>query len=112
MNALARLLKTPSAFPADPRGYLENQTGHAYIVGGGLAYTGLPLVVILIGYLLWEAVQWWWYDALLWDCLEDTAHVMIVACAVRYLLPMLVVVQLLFMAAGYLQRTSIQQTKP
>ncbi len=106
MNALTRLLKTPSSFPRDAKGWTINQTGHAYIVGGGLALAGMPLVLILIGYAIWETVQWLRYGAEPWDCLEDTAHVMMIACATRYKLPAFFFVHAIFLLSGYLQRRS------
>ncbi len=110
MNFLSRLLKTPSGFLTDPKGYRFNQLGHAYLVGGGLAYLlppflgALTLFVILTGYVIWELVQWKWFNAPAWDNFEDTAHVMIVACAVYYQLWWLVAIQLMFMHSGYLRR--------
>lgn len=116
MNFLVRLLKTPSSFEADARGFVQNQTGHSWLVGGvgawalpfALAQLGLSaawtLPVLLAGYALWEAVQWRWYRAQAWDCFDDTAYVMIAACAVHYGLWWLVIVQMLFLRAGYLRR--------
>jgi hypothetical protein len=87
----------------DPQGYLRNQIGHAYVVGGGLALI-LPLWSILLGYAVWEAVQWRYFGSEPWDGLEDAAHVMLIACAVGLLIPQLVIVHALFLGAGFLRR--------
>lgn len=103
MTWLIALLKSPSSFKADPWGYLRNQIGHAYVVGGLLALV-LPLWLIFAGYAAWEAVQWRFYDAEAWDGFEDTANVMLIACAVHFLIWPLVVVHALFLGAGFLRR--------
>ena len=51
------LLRNPSDFRYDPWGFLRNQGGHAYVVGGGLALLDMELWQILLGYALWEAIQ-------------------------------------------------------
>jgi hypothetical protein len=104
MMWLVKLLRSPSSFLHDPNGYLRNQVGHAYVVGGGLALVGFPLWVIALGYAAWEFTQWQWYRAEIDDCLEDMAHVMLIACAVAFLIPQLVLVHALFLGAGYYKR--------
>ena len=103
MKWLAQLFRSPNAFRDDPKGYLRNQIGHAYIVGGALAFF-LPLWLIAIGYAAWEFGQWRFYKAEVDDCLEDMAHVMLIACAVIYAVPQLVLVHALFLGAGYFWR--------
>lgn len=103
MNWLIDLLETPSSFRGRPWAYLRNQIGHAYVVGGLLALV-LPLWLILAGYAVWEAVQWRFHDAEPWDGFEDTGHVMLIACAVHFLIWPLVGVHALFLGAGYLRR--------
>lgn len=100
---LVKLLKSPSSFRHDPNGYLRNQAGHAYIVGGGLSIF-LPIWLIALGYALWEFTQWQWYRAELDDCLEDMAHVMLIAVAVSLMAPELILVHALFLASGYYWR--------
>jgi hypothetical protein len=101
---LVKLLRSPSSFRHDPWGYLRNQVGHAYIVGGGLTLIGFPLWLIALGYALWEFTQWQYFRAELDDCLEDAAHVLLVAYAVSILSPMLLAIHALFLSAGYFWR--------
>lgn len=101
---LLDLLKSPSEFKYDPKGYLRNQIGHAYVVGGGLALLGFPLWFIFLGYMTWELVQYEWYESKLWDGFEDTAHVMLIAAAAHFFLWQLVACHLLFLMSGYLWR--------
>lgn len=103
MSWIVALLKSPSSFRGDPWGYLRNQVGHAYIVGGVLALF-LPLWLILSGYALWEWVQWRFYGSKAWDGFEDTAHVMLVAATVHFRQPEFLLVHALFLGAGYLRR--------
>jgi hypothetical protein len=104
MMWLIKLFRSPSAFRHDPWGYLRNQIGHAYLVGGGLALLGFPLWVIALGYAAWEAGQWQWFRADLDDCLEDLAHVLLIAVAAHSLIWELVVVHALFLGAGFVWR--------
>lgn len=103
MTWLLDLLRSPSSFRGDPWGFLRNQAAHGYIVGGILALF-LPLWLILLGYAAWETVQWGRYRAEAWDGFEDTANVMLIACAVHFLIWPLVVVHALFLGAGFLRR--------
>lgn len=101
---LIGLLRTPSAFRGDPWRYLRNQIGHAYVVGGGLALLGVPFWLILAIYAAWEAVQLRAYGAQLWDCLDDASHVALIAFAVSYSLPGLILCHALVLGAGFYMR--------
>jgi hypothetical protein len=72
----------PESFPRDPYGYLTNQAGHAYLVGGPAAlvlsiWWGLiaaPVLVAICYGLIWEIGIQRGRD---WrDSLEDSVHVM------------------------------------
>ncbi|PZQ99214.1 MAG: hypothetical protein DI533_00460 [Cereibacter sphaeroides] len=104
MNWLVDLLKSPSSFQSDPWGYVRNQMGHAYIVGGGLALLGVPLWLIFAGYLAWEATQYFAFRAELWDNFDDIAHVMLIAVAAQFRIPELLLCHALFVAAGFFCR--------
>ncbi len=104
MPYLIDLLKSPSGFSKDPWRYFWNQVGHAYLVGLGLILVGVPVWVVLVGYALWETVQWIWFKAQAWDCVEDFLHVMLLALAAHYQLPLLVVIQMLLLLSGFLKR--------
>lgn len=96
----------PSSFRGDPWGYLRNQLGHAYIVGGGGILLGLPLWAVMVIYAIWESVQLWLFDSTPDDSLEDMAHVTLIAMAASLGIWWLVVPQLLFVASGFLWRKS------
>lgn len=120
---LVKLLRSPSSFRHDPNGYLRNQIGHAYIVGGGgvlllpfafdliawlLPWLVIPdafaLPIVFAGYALWEFSQWHFYRAEIDDCLEDAGHVMLIAVAANFMIWQLVIVHALFLGAGYYWR--------
>lgn len=103
---LLNLLRTPSAFRGDPKRYLRNQIGHAYVVGGGLALLGVPFWLIMALYALWECVQWYAYGAEVWDCLDDASHVALIAFAASYGLPGLIFCHALVLGAGFYMRRS------
>lgn len=103
MNWLLTLFRTPSGFPDDPWGYLRNQIGHAYIVGG-VGALFLPLWMIAILYAAWEFAQYEWFYGEAWDGVEDMGHVMFVACIVSYLTPAFLAVHALFLISGFLRR--------
>lgn len=100
---LLSLLRSPSGFRFDPWGYLRNQTGHAYIVGGGLSFF-IPVWAVIIIYGAWETIQMIWFKSELWDSLDDMVHVMLIAIAVSSGMYILVPVQIMLMWSGYLQR--------
>lgn len=117
MTWILDLYRSPSAFRTDPMGYLRNQTGHAYLVGGVLTLlltwictlipwvpTWFGLAVVLVGYITWEAGQFYAWKADPDDCLEDIGHVAIIALAVFTGVYVLALVQAAFMASGYLWR--------
>lgn len=104
MKWLLDLLRRPSSFRDDPLGYARNQFGHGYIVGGGLTILGMPLWLIVIGYAIWETIQWGFYDATVDDAFEDLGHVALVAAAFHLMAPELLLVQACFVAAGYFWR--------
>jgi hypothetical protein len=103
MRWLLNLLRSPSSFRHDPWGYLRNQIGHAYVVGGILGLF-LPIWLIALGYAIWEFSQWQWFRAELDDCLDDMAHVMLIAVAASMMLPQLILVHALFLGAGFYWR--------
>ena len=99
------LLKTPSAFRGRPWAYGRNQFLHGYAIGGLPVYLwpeGLPIFVAF--YISWEQIQLLWYNGELSDGMEDFAHFMTIALAVYLHQPALMLVQLLFLAAGILFR--------
>ena len=105
MKWLFELLRTPSSFPADPWGYARNQIGHGYIVGGLPVLIWPPLIVpLIIGYILWEDLQITLFLADLSDSLEDLANVAVVALAAWLMQPLILVIHLLFLAAGIRRR--------
>ncbi len=106
MTWLTGLLKSPSSFQGDPWGYLRNQVGHAYLVGGLPVLLGVPLILVLLGYAIWEAVQYLRYNAELYDNLEDIAHVALIGFATHFWLPEFGIVQALFLGAGFFYRAS------
>ena len=104
MNFLWEFLQSPSGFSKNPWKYFWNQVGHAYVVGYGLTFVGIHWWLVIIGYCLWELTQWIWFNAEPWDCLEDLIHVSLLAMAAHYKLIMLVVIQILLLASGFLRR--------
>ncbi|PZQ99935.1 MAG: hypothetical protein DI533_04715 [Cereibacter sphaeroides] len=106
MNWLVALLKSPSSFRADPWGYFRNQMGHAYIVGAIPVLAGVPLILVLVAYAAWEAVQFFRYDAELYDNFEDMAHVALIGFATYFWLPEFGIVQALFLGAGFFYRVA------
>lgn len=102
---LVGLLRTPSSFPADPWGYARNQIGHGYIVGGLPVLIWPPLILpLILAYLIWEDLQVTLYHGTLSDSLEDTANVATVALAAWMHQPLVLVIHLLFLAAGTRRR--------
>lgn len=99
ISYLKTLLMTPSAFWNDPAQYRTNQVLHSLLVGAGgtqvamiaglladavlgdavppagFVVTAGLIIVLHVGYLTWEFVQFNWYGAALSDCVEDYGHV-------------------------------------
>lgn len=104
MTWLLDLLRKPSAFRADPWGHVENQLGHAYLVGGLVTWFLLPWWVVLIAFAVWEIAQVALFDAEPDDSFEDFGHVACGALAAGFHNPTFLLVQLAFLAAGFLFR--------
>ncbi len=103
MNWLLRLLRSPSAFNNDPRGYAVNQLGHAFVIGflpvaafGAWGLIALPL------YAVWEIVQIRVYGGLKSDSLGDAAFVTLGASIVAP--PLGIAALILFLWAGAQKR--------
>jgi len=73
---LLDLLRTPSSFSDDPRGFAFNQAGHAG-VGMLLAWALGAWWPVALGYAVWEIVQWRRFGGHDWDGLQDWAFVVI-----------------------------------
>lgn len=104
---ILKLWMTPSAFKGDARGYLINQLGHGYLIGGiPAALWGPPaLLPLLAAYLAIVELP----QLLLWggsaaDGCEDSAHVATVAVAIAYGVWPALAAHLLFVAAGTVAR--------
>lgn len=107
LNWLLKLWTSPSAFKGDARGYLLNQLGHGYLIGGlPAAFWGppalLPLLALYLAIVELPQVLWW--GGTLADGFEDTAHVATVAVAVAYGVWPALAAHLLFVAAGTVAR--------
>lgn len=105
---LWKLWTEPSAFKGDARGYVLNQIGHGYIIGGiPAALWGPPVLLPLFAaYLLVVELP----QAVLWqgsvaDGFEDAAHVATVAVAIAYGVWPALLAHLLFVTAGALTRS-------
>ena len=105
---LLKLWTAPSAFKGDARGYVLNQLGHGYIIGGiPAALWGpvaiLPLIVLyLVIVELPQAVLW---GGSVGDGVEDTAHVATVGVAVAYGVWPALGAHMLFIIAGAIARS-------
>lgn len=104
---LIKLWTSPSAFKGDPRGYVLNQLGHGYIIGGipALLWGPAVLLPLIIAYVVIVELP----QAMLWggsvgDGLEDTGHVATVAVAVAYGVWPALLAHLLFVIAGAMAR--------
>lgn len=105
---LKSLLKSPSAFRTSWRKYARNQIGHALVVGA------LPvwlwgesgLMWLLLGYPVWEGIQWAAYQADLSDACEDTAFVAGSALIVGSGHYFMFIILVLFLLSGILWRKS------
>lgn len=100
---IRKLFNTPSSFESDALGFSRNAAGHVVIVGALPAYL-LPewCLAALVLYAIWEAAQWLYRDAELWDCLHDTAYVFTGALAVSE--PLAMGPLLLFYSADIIRR--------
>ncbi len=101
MNLLERLFSTPSGFEGDARGFAFNQAGHMALMALLAMY--LPLWVPLVGYVVWEVLQWALSDAEPWDCIEDCGFAFAGALAVAE--PVVLAPALAFLVAGYARRS-------
>lgn len=101
MKFILGLFREPDAFRKDPKGYLINQLGHVGL-GAGLAWLGVPALVICLFFLAWELLQWQLYRAEASDCFEDMAFVM--SGVVAFYAPILLPVLVFFLLAGVLFR--------
>lgn len=99
-------LTNPSAFSGDARGHILNQIGHMLLIGFLPAFFFPALApVLLIGYAVWEYVQFRYYGAKDWDCIEDFGHVFAgVAAAVSTAPLIIIALSLLWIASGALRR--------
>lgn len=100
---LQDLLRTPSSFPDDPRGFAFNQAGHA---GVGMLFVWAlgpwSFWLLAVLYAAWEAVQWREYGGDDWDCAQDWAFVMTGALVPSQ--PWLLLPLCGWLVAGYLRR--------
>lgn len=99
-------ITTPSRFDGDPRGYLLNQLGHAWIVGAPIGWicgeqflTGVLYYAVAI-----ELPQLLFWRGRPSDGVEDTLHVALGAFAVSFGLWSIVAIQLASVLAGTLYR--------
>lgn len=101
-------LRTPSSFPADPRGFAINQAGHAGF-GMLLAWAFGPWALLPLGlaYAAWEAFQWRDHGGEDWDCVQDWCFVMTGAVAASE--PVLLPILAAWLLAGYLRRADARQ---
>lgn len=103
---LYRYISTPSRYSGDPRGYLLNQTGHAWAVGAPIGWVGGPdlLAALMCLYIAAiEVPQLLLCGGTLDDSAEDTGHVLCGALAVAVDWR-IAAIQLLWLVAGALSR--------
>lgn len=105
---LYRLWTSPSAFKADARGYVLNQLGHGYVIGGiPAAIWGpaavLPLIAAYV--VIVELPQRLFWGGSTADGFEDAAHVATVAIAVAWGVWPALAAHLLFVISGALMRS-------
>jgi hypothetical protein len=105
LRFLRNLALTPSAFDDDPCGFLRNQIGHGWLIGGlpVLIWGPLALVVTIPGYAIFEVWQWRARDGEFWDCVEDFAHFVTVGLAIAFA-PVVLVSSAAFLLSGYARR--------
>lgn len=110
------MLRSPSSFPKDPWGYLLNQLGHGYIVGGlpVLVFGPEALAWILLAYATWEVLQFFVYDGTLSDGVEDFTNVAVIGCASVMGLPILFAIHAMYLLVGWTIRmeNKIGKIKP
>lgn len=104
------LLSVPSSFRAQPWKFARNQTFHGYLIGGlPVFFYPDSLVIVAVGYMVWEQIQILGFDGEPSDSLEDFAHVMTIGLAAQLHEPALVLAQLMFLAAGIMWRVEEKQ---
>lgn len=105
---LKSLLKSPSAFRDSWKKYARNQIGHALIVGAlPVWFWGeTALMWMLLGYPVWEGIQWSAYQADLSDAFEDTAFVLGSALITWSGYYQMFIILVLFLLSGILWRKS------
>lgn len=105
LTFLPRALVTPSAFYADPWNYFWNQLGHGLIVGSLVSLVlGWPgFLITVVGYIIWEAVQYFKYGAALSDCIEDFYYVFLGGLSI-ILTPWIFTIFILSLTEGTLWR--------
>lgn len=123
---LTKMLKTPKSYDNDPNGYVKNQLGHSYLVGGIMSFVlffaiqaiskyfnihiepvfinTVVIGIVAILYTIWEAIQLKFYNAKLSDSLEDAAYVIMVSMAFQYGWWLILIPHTLFILSGYFWR--------
>lgn len=106
LSYLVYLLKTPSAFSADPNGFLRNQASHMAAFGFApcvvFGWAALPAVVVL--YTAVELVQFYLFDSERWDGAQDWGFVAMGAAFGLTLHPVVFMSAVAFLVSGYWQR--------
>jgi len=100
---IAHLFDTPSSFEYDPIGFVGNTLGHTFLVGAIPSFF-FPFLVpfFLLGYAIWEYLQWKWRKAEVWDCWHDWAFV---TCgAIAPIQPLVLIPMFGFFMAGIYRR--------
>lgn len=107
IRALVRYLTTPSDYARDPRGYVFNQLGHAWVVGAPLGLFGADwvLIAVLAYVAVIEAPQLLLFGGTSADAAEDTGHVALGALAVA-ISPQIAAIHVLWLICGAKQRHS------
>lgn len=102
---IRRLLRSPSSFVSDPKGYALNQLGHTFLIGAAPVLVVGPWIVpvVLAAYVFWELWQFIHFEADAWDCIEDVAFVTGgVFCVLE---PLMLLPLGLFLLAGAFRRS-------
>lgn len=102
---LGYFFNNPDAYEDKPVGFAGNQIGHTGLGGAfGFALIGhwWHAVALLVGYAIWEWLQWRLKGAKKWDCWEDAAFVMAGVLAIYDLLVLAPAIAHLW--AGYKRR--------
>lgn len=99
------LLTNPSSFKGEPLLHVRNQLGHLFLVGFLPVFFFPWLLPFILGlYALWEYVQWRFYGAEDWDCIEDFGHVF--AGTLATFSGLVLFVSLIWIASGAVRRAS------